>query len=211
MTINVKLVTALAVLAVKVKSEIESKQQGLLTEARKIGLVAATPEQQRDGFKPEEGLMSAFRAALSANWCAIQPNVAYKVLNETTGKVEQCKADDKGAVTLTAAYAVTLGDAAYRKLAGDAGDTTTIKGLVGKFRKAGSTHVSDIVRMIERLAAGGSARGGAQERLEWREKLDPKNKKSLAHKLQSAAKAAGISEIKFAACWALFVTEINKA
>jgi len=207
-----RVIRTLATEVVKVQAEVAGKYATLLDLARKATLVAPTAEAQRDGYEPPEGVMEAFRDALLGDWLAIQPAVYYKDLDATTGKLVCCEKGDKGAVMLTAEYAIkAVGDAALRKMVGTRGDLNTLKGLVCNFRDRSSTHVSNHVKLIERLARGEGSRGGTVDRLEWTEKMDPKNKKGIARKVFSACQTHGYSVVAITAAWAQFLKDLDKS
>lgn len=200
----------LAADVVRVDTEVQGKYAGLLDTARKSTLVAPTCEAQRAGYEAPEGIEGAFRDALLGNFLAIQPAVYYKDLDNATGKVVTTDAKDPKATKLTAEYCVkAIGDTNLRKIPGTRGDLTTYKGIVCNFRDNSSTHVSRYVKLIERLARGEGSRGGTAERLEWNEKMDPKNKKGLARKVFSACESHGYNAVAVKAAWAQFLKDLD--
>ena len=205
-----RLLSTLAVEVVKVQTEVQGKYATLLELARKSTLVAATPEAQRAGYEAPEGVEDAFRAALLGNFLSIQPPTAYKESDNLTGKVVLCDPKTPKATVLSAEYCVkAVGDAALRKIPGTRGDLTTLKGIICNYRDSSSKHVSNHVKLIERLARGEGSRGGTTERLEWDEKMDPKNKKGLARKVFSACESHGYAKPAIVAAWAQFMKDLN--
>lgn len=152
-----------------------------------------------------EELVDEFKSAAIEYWTGLAARTVHvKLVDETTGKVELCEADDAKALHVTVAYSVALSNGQLGVLKGTRNDMSTLKGWVCKLRDDANTYASNRWKKLGGLIE--RARGTKAATRDLAQYLDDTGA-ALVKKLGKE----GYNKVTVRSLWAQFVKGLEAA